>query len=196
LEVVAYQTEQYEDILKLMKTFLQPLVHHSPPLFSRFIFNLHDHPVIPYTLHSTYPMFSVCKMDYYTDHQPPPPPPQSLLLTTEAKNDETRAVLVAGHNTLVQAYAADLFSKQPKEPQPGTKIDQNGLQSKDLVVPYHFTLQIENNQKPGAKILSHGEDPHRVRGKLELDSSSSSNLAVMAFIHYGQTTTPTTIVLL
>jgi hypothetical protein len=136
LNVVAYQTdEQHEQsILHLMTAFLQPLANHSPPLFSKFIFNLHDIPREDFdALQATYPMFSVCKMDYYTDNQQPPS-------SWRNKNE-----------TAIQTYADDLFSKQPKEPQRrGTTTTANKsiidsdyyafAPSKDLLVPYHFDL--------------------------------------------------------
>jgi hypothetical protein len=137
LKVVAFQTEKQHEkaILRLLNWLLKPIVQHSPPLYSRFVINLHDN-ATQQSVHATYPLFSVCKMDYYTDHQQPPPP--SLLLSVQEHTNETATAAV-------QAYATDLFSKQPKEPRTGNPdIDNDYIKSKDLLVPWHFSLRFQS----------------------------------------------------
>jgi hypothetical protein len=166
LRVVAYQTEKQHEkaILRLYHWLLKPLVQHSSPapLYSKFIINLYDVATVQ-SVDATYPMFSFCKMDYLTDHQPPPPAPP-LLNNSNNNNSKDK-----DHNDLVYAYAAEMFNNHTPGPQKrstGSSSMQDNddvqkieivqsstygrltryVQSKDLIVPWHFSLRFISQQ--------------------------------------------------
>ncbi|CAB9501787.1 KDEL motif-containing protein 2 [Seminavis robusta] len=137
LTVVGYQAKKSYDpherrhrraIERLLRFLLEPVIRHDgPPLNSTFVFNLHDtaQPIPQHYLTRNtstgqfpqmYPIFSVCKMDYYTDGQPPPSP--------------------FGTTTNVNTNTTSPPARQEQEQQQPTTI-----QNRDLMVPWHFSLR-------------------------------------------------------
>lgn len=103
--------KQRKSIERLIHKLLKPTIQHSPPLNSTFFFNLHDTAVAG-SANTKYPLFSVCKMDYYTDNQQPPPATRMNTTTTPA-------------SALNISY------------RPGPEF----VASKDLLVPWWFGLR-------------------------------------------------------
>lgn len=118
LTVVDYQGKAHfeKPILKMMKRLLKPVIQHKPPLKSKFVFNVHD-TARPEGAHAKYPIFSVCKMDYYTNNNHPPP--TSTNTTTTKFNFEYNKANI---------------------------IDNSFVESRDLLVPWWFSLRRQSTR--------------------------------------------------
>jgi hypothetical protein len=68
----AWTPEHSKSVKRLIMANLEPIRKHKPPIKTKFIINLHDGG-LDGSAHASYPVFSSCKPDYYTDDKPMPP---------------------------------------------------------------------------------------------------------------------------
>jgi len=101
------------------------------PLSSAFVFNLHD-AALPASEHATHPLFSVCKPDCYADQQPTPPPTPSSTVSNIMEESTPPPPLQPTHAHI-------------HAPPPGVakSDDWAFFHSKDLIVPWHFSLRFQ-----------------------------------------------------
>jgi len=123
LSVVASKTfngnmKGQDNIEKFFRWLLEPVAAHRPPLNATYFFHLHDSALQTYP-EDTIPIFSVCKMSYFTDNQPPPKDISNLLLQYNNKGD-------------MRYQSTKLF--QPDE---AHHADVESFASHDLMIPYY-----------------------------------------------------------
>jgi len=123
LSVVASKTfngnmKEQDNIEKFFRWLLEPVAAHRPPLNATYFFHLHDSALQTYP-EDTIPIFSVCKMSYFTDNQPPPKDISNLLLQYNNKGD-------------MRYQSTKLF--QPDE---AHHADVESFASHDLMIPYY-----------------------------------------------------------
>jgi hypothetical protein len=108
-----WDSSQWQYTKTLLMANLEPIRKHKPPIRTRFVINLHDRAQNA-SVHATYPVFSYCKDDYYTNDKPIP------------------------HVMFNHSNSVDIDSAIHEGPYP-----QEIVTSRDLLIPARSSLQPE-----------------------------------------------------
>jgi hypothetical protein len=128
LQVIAHKhpfdPASFAVIQKNLRWMLTAVTRHSPPLKAVLFFDLHDHPTQQSTPDSM-PLFSSCRMSYWTDDQPAP--------------SEEQLLREGG------PYSHATKQRKPIHPDYQT----TSYDSRTLLVPYYWALDVSMFTSPG-----------------------------------------------
>ncbi|CAB9505690.1 KDEL motif-containing protein 1 [Seminavis robusta] len=138
--------QQQDEIEQNFRWLLRPLVGHSPPISAIFFFDLHDHPTEKSTQDSM-PIFTVCRMSYFTDDQPVPSEQQLEALLSDAAVDGTNNGVFLRHSSNAKLPSSKTLANRivdhafhPDFP--------DSYNTRALMMPFHFALE-GNDIEPG-----------------------------------------------
>jgi hypothetical protein len=107
-----------------LRWMLAPVMRHVPPIKTVLFFDLHDHPSKQSTADSL-PLFSTCRMSYWTDNQPPP------------SQEHLQELLKGGEGEVLYSYHQATKQVNPIHP------DFSSYDSRTLLMPYYYALDVD-----------------------------------------------------